>query len=153
MFHIHDTASIPNDVFNFPTKSNTEFLVTKFHDTFDGLFGMNVLKDCEINLLEQQIKSNNEIIPIYYNQQNEKRHETLINKLNSLPPYPEINFVQNLQENIRVSHLNKEEQTATYKLVNRYKEIFYKDGDDLSFTNHVKHNIPTTNESPIYTRS
>lgn len=153
MIHIHEQATIPNDVFQFPTNTPTDFLVTSFHDKYDGLLGMNALKTCELNMVEKFIKTNNTIIPIFFNTQNEIEFETKFNELNSLPGYPEINFVQNLQENIRVSHLNKEEQTATYKLINRYKEIFYKDGDDLSFTNHVKHNIPTTNESPIYTRS
>lgn len=113
---------------------------------------MNVLKDCEINLPDQQIKNNNEIIPIHFNQQDEKRHDTQMNLLNSLHPYPEINFTQNLKENIRVSHLNKEEQSATFRLVKKYENIFFKDGDNLTFTSQVKHSIPTNNESPhIYT--
>lgn len=49
--------------------------------------------------------------------------------------------------------MNKEERTATYKLIKRYEDIFFKDGDDLTFTSQVKHSIPSTNESPIYTRS
>lgn len=153
MLHIRDKASIPNDTFKFPTNTNTEFLITKFHDKFDGLIGMNVLKTCEINLIKKQIKNNGETIPIYFNQQDEDTYENQINHLNSLPAYPEINFTRNLEDNIRISHLNKEEQIVTNKLVRKYSNIFYKDGDDLTFTNQVKHSIPTTNETPIYTRS
>lgn len=123
MIHIHNQATIPNDVFQFPTNTHTDFLVTNFHDKYDGLLGMNTLKTCEINMAERFIKNNNTIIPIFFNTQNEIEFETEVNALNSLPEYTEINFVQNLQENIRVSHLNQEEQTVTFKLVKIQRNI------------------------------
>lgn len=66
MIHIHNQATIPNDVFQFPTNTHTDFLVTNFHDKYDGLLGMNTLKTCEINMAERFIKNNNTIIPIFF---------------------------------------------------------------------------------------
>lgn len=42
---IFEKATIPNDVFNFPTPNPTDFYIVKFHEKFDGLLGMNVLKN------------------------------------------------------------------------------------------------------------
>ena len=65
--------------------------------------------------------------------------------------YPQINFSQIYQE-IRIDHLNKEEKTIIHKIVKQFKNIFYKDGDKLTFTYTVKHSIPTMDNKPVYSR-
>lgn len=37
-------------------------------------------------------------------------------------------------------------------LFRNFKDIFYKDGDDLTFTNDVKHSLQSNNSQPIYTK-
>lgn len=54
---------------------------------------------------------------------------------------------------IRTSHLNTEERKHITKLCREYDDIFLKEGQKLSFTNVIKHTIPTDNDLPIYTKS
>lgn len=149
---ITEKATIPNDVFLFPTETDTTFLITKFHDSFNGLLGMDILKNCEINLVERFIKTNNVMMPIFKNESEEKQFDKQKNELDALPAI-EINFVENIKGKIRTSHLNREEEQEVRKLVYKYKSVFFHEGDNLTFTNEVKHCIPVTDEKPVYTRS
>lgn len=54
---------------------------------------------------------------------------------------------------LRTEHLNAEAQANLIQLCSRYSDIFYIDGEPLSFTNKIKHNIRTTDEMPIYTKT
>lgn len=54
---------------------------------------------------------------------------------------------------LRVSHLNTEEQKGLFKVCREFDDIFLREGQDLTFTNQVKHRIRTTDELPIYTKS
>lgn len=54
---------------------------------------------------------------------------------------------------LRTGHLNSEERTALEKLINEYSDTFYIDGQDLSFTNQIKHSIKTTDNLPVYTKT
>lgn len=54
---------------------------------------------------------------------------------------------------LRTEHLNAEAQANLIQLFSRYSDIFYIDGEPLSFTNKIKHNIRTTDEMPIYTKT
>lgn len=58
-----------------------------------------------------------------------------------------------LLEQVRISHLNAEEKPKFLKIINRFKNIFYNENSDLSFTNAIKHNIRTTDDVPIYAKS
>ncbi|XP_057666030.1 GATA zinc finger domain-containing protein 4-like [Diorhabda carinulata] len=54
---------------------------------------------------------------------------------------------------IRTDHMNKEEKKKILKLCQEYSDIFYKEGEPLSFTNKINHNIRTTDEIPIYSKT
>lgn len=54
---------------------------------------------------------------------------------------------------IRTQHLNLEEKAEIIALCRKYKDIFYNENSDLSFTNAVKHKIRVTDEEPIYCKS
>lgn len=58
-----------------------------------------------------------------------------------------------LSEIIRAEHLSNEEKKSLFKLCKHYRDIFYKEGTDLSFTNEVKHRIRTVDDIPIHVRS
>lgn len=62
-------------------------------------------------------------------------------------------YNDNLIEQIRMDHLHINEKTPLMKLILKHKEIFYREGQDLSFTNNVKHEIKTKDDVPVYTKT
>lgn len=54
---------------------------------------------------------------------------------------------------LRTDHLNDEETANLNLLCSRYSDVFYIEGEPLTFTNKIKHRIRTTDEQPIYTKS
>lgn len=54
---------------------------------------------------------------------------------------------------VRRDHLNKEECESLDRIINNFSDIFYTEGDTLTFTNHTKHSIPTTSDIPINTKT
>jgi len=63
---------------------------------------------------------------------------------------PKQDFINN---QIRVDHMNKEEKTAIIKLCREFSDIFYEPNTKLSFTSKIKHEIKTTDEIPVHTKS
>lgn len=53
---------------------------------------------------------------------------------------------------IRTNHLNAEEKNAVFKLCKNFKDIFYNDKCDLSFSNTVKHKIRTKDDEYVYVK-
>lgn len=54
---------------------------------------------------------------------------------------------------LRTEHLNPEEKANLLELCSKYADVFYIEGEALTFTNKIKHNIRTTDEIPVYTKS
>jgi hypothetical protein len=54
---------------------------------------------------------------------------------------------------LRTDHLNEEEKANLVTICSRYADIFYIEGEPLTFTNQIKHRIRTTDEVPVYTKS
>lgn len=54
---------------------------------------------------------------------------------------------------LRTEHLNPEETANLRNLCANYSDVFYLDGEPLTFTNKIKHKIRTTDESPVHTKS
>lgn len=54
---------------------------------------------------------------------------------------------------LRLDHLNTEERKSILNLCKEYSDIFYNEDMPLTFTSKVKHNIKTTDEIPVYTKS
>lgn len=67
------------------------------------------------------------------------------------------NYDQNNQDKvrslIRKDHLNQEEIASLDKIISKYSDIFYVEGDPLTFSSHAKHTIPTTSDIPINTKT
>lgn len=61
--------------------------------------------------------------------------------------------VKEVISRLRTDHLNAEEKTNLETLCGRYADVFYIDGEALTFTNKIKHQIKTTDELPVYTKS
>nr|CAI5868931.1 unnamed protein product [Callosobruchus analis] len=69
------------------------------------------------------------------------------NHINSTCP-TSLNFDQ-----LRIDHLNFEEKSELYKLVKEFSSIFHTENEPLTFSNTVKHEIRTTDDIPIHTKS
>lgn len=61
--------------------------------------------------------------------------------------------VKEIISKLRTSHLNLEEKANLESLCAKYADIFYIEGEPLTFTNKIKHCIRTTDENPVYTKS
>lgn len=59
----------------------------------------------------------------------------------------------NILDQLRLGHLNQEERTELTKLITQYKDVFFNEGEDLTFTNVIKHKIVTQDELPVFTKS
>lgn len=66
---------------------------------------------------------------------------------------PRIKMKPNILKLIRTNHLNDEERKRILDLCKKFNDIFYNENSSLSFTNAIKHNIRTTDETPVFARS
>lgn len=60
---------------------------------------------------------------------------------------------QNIIPRLRLDHLNEEEKANVKALCSRYSDIFYIEGEPLTFTNKIKHRIRTTDEVPVHSKT
>lgn len=61
--------------------------------------------------------------------------------------------VQIIKNELRTEHLNFEEKQKITELCLEFADIFYLEGDTLTFTNEVKHSVETNNSRPVFTKS
>lgn len=54
---------------------------------------------------------------------------------------------------LRTDHLNAEELRNLEILCAQYADVFYLEGESLTFTNKIKHKIKTTDEIPVHTKT
>lgn len=54
---------------------------------------------------------------------------------------------------LRTDHLNPEELANLQRLCANYADVFYLEGEPLTFTNKIKHKIRTNDEVPVHTKS
>lgn len=60
---------------------------------------------------------------------------------------------EKLLNNLRLDHLNDEERQSIQKICLEFNGIFHLEGDILTTTNAIKHEINTTTNSPIVTKT
>lgn len=58
-----------------------------------------------------------------------------------------------LIDQLRLEHLNVEEKTKLLKVINENQSVFHVEGDILSHTNLVRHEIRTQDDLPVYQKS
>lgn len=98
----------------------------------DILNKMNTIIDLEIGIIElngQPIKFHNKRIT-----------------------YEEIHTLEYGDDNInrlKLDHLNSEEYKEIEKIITRYKSLFFKEGDKLTSTTKIMHEIPTNTDQQI----
>ncbi|XP_062532989.1 uncharacterized protein LOC101738890 [Bombyx mori] len=91
-----------------------------------------------------------------------KIRRTLKLKLDEIDTYP-IQTLLNVEnvtrrtkkvlDSLRTSHLNQEEIDALLNLCSDYSDIFHLPDEPLSFSPSIQHEIKTTNDIPIHTKS
>ena len=52
-------------------------------------------------------------------------------------------------ENLQLEHLNKEEAKEIQKIIKKYSELFFREGDNLTSTTEIEHEIRTTTEEQL----
>ena len=72
------------------------------------------------------------------------------NSFKTTDPYDRKIQIQNA---LRLEHLNEEEKDLIIEVCLKFADIFYLEGDMLTFTNEIKHEINTGESKPIYTKS
>lgn len=128
-----------------------EFIEYDFHSEFDGLIGNNILKplNCILNYKDRKLEMEKAQIKIFF-QKSEEDYEEFINY------YKEeiyLNYNNNISDQVRLQHLNVEEKSAISSLIKEFKNVFYQENTDLTFTHAIKHTIKTSNDLPIYSKT
>ncbi|XP_055840663.1 uncharacterized protein LOC129908283 [Episyrphus balteatus] len=76
-----------------------------------------------------------------------------LNNLHITPEEDKTTERKNIEHLLRTDHLNREEKNQLLKLCKRYNDIIYIEGEQLTFSNQIKHTINTTDDVPIYMKS
>ena len=76
-----------------------------------------------------------------------------LNNLHITPEEEKTTERKNIEHLLRTDHLNREEKNQLLKLCKRYNDIIYIEGEQLTFSNQIKHTINTTDDVPIYMKS
>lgn len=63
------------------------------------------------------------------------------------------NRLETLMQNMRLNHLNQEEGDSILAICKDYNDIFHLPKDILTTTTTLKHEIPTTSDVPIHTKT
>lgn len=115
-----------------------EFLEYNFHKKFDGLIGGNILDDLNavINYPKRQLIINDTSIDFYMGE-----------------PQSVIKPETNICNLIRTDHLNLSTKELLENVIREFDNIFYKEAENLSFTNEIKHRIKTKTDTPIYSKA
>lgn len=79
--------------------------------------------------------------------------EAVIFEVNSNSTEISSNRTAEVLSRLRTEHLNEEERINLEQLCANYADVFYLDGEALTFTNKIKHRIRTTDEIPVHTKS
>lgn len=127
-----------------------QFYVYNFSHTYEGLLGCDVLQtlNAHIDVARKVLSLDGFQYPMTNNTISQSSYVATKQKLN-------VHEIETGEEDsrFRLDHLNREERTALMKLLRKFNNIFYKEGDDLTFTHATKHCIKTIHEKPIYCKS
>lgn len=129
-----------------------------FHDG-DVIISEQIISNCTIRDCVTSVKNNRGIIEII----NPTKHDVvfsmdrpvcaeLFNEQCTRTNQPS-DRVSKVLSRLRTDHLNPEERANLESLCAQYADVFYIDGEPLTFTNQIKHSIRTTDELPVYTKT
>lgn len=106
------------------------------------------------------------VIPILNTDVCEQIIETPMLEIEEIAPCHDVHFaddipinkmsssrLETLMQNIRLNHLNQEEGNSILDICKDYNDIFHLPQDILTTTTTLKHEIPTTSDVPIHTKT
>ncbi|KAI5716006.1 hypothetical protein M8J77_025889 [Diaphorina citri] len=132
------SITVPNG-YLFKSKSiphSTTFFIFDFHEFFDGLLGSPDLKKINLNILLDKNLLQNKKISLRL------RHRVGEQELN------------NISTLLRLSHLDSlDDKERIVKILEKFPNVILKENEKLSFTSLVKHEIPTIDETPVYSKN
>lgn len=141
--------------------ANTSKLIQvpiNFHDG-DVKISEQVISNCKICECVTKVKNNHGIIEVM----NPSRYDVIFSL--SSPINAELfnsqctpievprDRVTEVLARLRTNHLNTDERTSLESLCAKYADVFYIEGEPLTFNNKIKHKINTTDEIPVYTKT
>lgn len=103
-----------------------------------------------LNTTEKSVKINKiclkiEPIPCY--------NSTNIFHISKTPNNTNSDRLDDITNSLRLDHLNKEERNSIIELCHNYNQIFHLEGDLLTTTNAIMHEIKTTSNTPINSKT
>lgn len=112
---------------------------------FDGLIGQNLLKPLQaiVNLEEEFLEIHGvktkfiSSCPYKYNDIH-TLHESILN--------------EDLLNKLIRDDMNQEEITELRKIINKNRDLFFQEGQQLTHTHEIQHQIITTVDKPIYSK-
>lgn len=130
-----------------------EFLECELNNGYDGLIGNNILRDLNsiIDYSHRQLITANTTLPLFMS-----KDEEIYHNISYKEHFIEIGNNEIVKENflsyVKADHLSDFEWTKLKPILLKYKGIFFKSGQNLSFTNDIKHRIKTRHDMPIYSK-
>lgn len=125
----------------------------------DVIISEQTISNCTIRGCVTSVKNNRGIIEII----NPTKHDVVFSmdrpvtaelfNEQSATIYQPSDRVSEVLSKLRTDHLNPEERANLESLCAQYADVFYIDGEPLTFTNKIKHSIHTTDELPVYTKT
>jgi len=148
---LNDLIMLPrNSIF----KKTEPFYVHRFSNNYDMLIGRKLLKNAQ-----SVINYKNDTVTLFDQTYKLITSESERNQNLYIQRTPE-SIASSDQESIkkldfsqfRLDHLNQEETFKLKGLLNKFRNLEYKEGEKLTFTNTIKHVLNTTHNSPIYSK-
>lgn len=133
----------------FPIES--EFLIHHFSDQYDMVIGRKLL--CKAKAIIDYKKGtvilfNNQFTLINIDPSTEQNY---LQANPSFQQHPTILESSTFNKNLfQLDHLNTEEKQKITKLLNKFQDIQYHEGDKLTFINQERHTINTTHNMTIH---
>ena len=153
------------DIKNIHLNSNETKVITLFVETNDGDFYLDndlfiqhsvIIHSGLYNVSDNQARvlmSNYSSEPCKINLDQQLLTPEINNFETSTPYDGESRLPKSLYEQLRISHLNNDEQNRLLKLIPQHEEVFFIEGDKLTFTSAIKHRIKTKDDLPIHAKS
>jgi hypothetical protein len=147
------------------TEQNGDFLIEdeKPHENFTVLPGLYKSSNNEAFIAVQnftksalEINSNEIIIKNNYYEHIDLTKQSMQNAEQDQDPFDLVELPKKIDLStytIRDCHMNKEEKQALRTVIEQNEEILYVETDKLSFTHRIKHNIRTTDNIPVHSKS
>lgn len=141
--------------------SNCKVALIVDHTVSEGVYVSNCLATLKsnkrvnvsiLNTTESDVKIIDyrvHLTPIDFNLEDAESTSESINKIT----LSNSSRSQQVLNNIRTSHLNEQEKKALLNCCSEFTDIFYLEGEPLSYTSAIKHSINTGDSPPIHVKS